>query len=68
MTIQTLSCRRSDQLDGAKLASMKSIRRIVSTCIFLFIEGAGKTSIDAVFARIREEKKMYEKASAYLVR
>lgn len=52
----------------AVLHEVRSEYAQLLTCIFLFIEGAGKTSIDAVFARIREEKKMYEKASAYLVR
>jgi uncharacterized membrane protein YphA (DoxX/SURF4 family) len=52
----------------AVLHEVRSEYAQLLTCLFLFFEGAGKTSIDAVFGRIREEKKMYEKAAAYLVR
>jgi putative oxidoreductase len=52
----------------AVLHEVRSDYAQLLTCLFLFIGGAGKKSIDAVIARIREEKKMYKKAAAYLVR
>jgi putative oxidoreductase len=52
----------------AVLHEVRSDYAQLLTCLFLFIEGAGKKSIDAIFARIREEKKLYEKAATNLVR